>query len=382
MSEYQYYEFQAVDHRLTDEEMSELRTFSTRAAITPNSFVNEYSWGSFKGDEDRWMEKYFDGFLYYANWGTHILKLRLSSTFLDLKTVQLYCSDHFSARLSCDNIILDFLSENEDGEEWENDFRLSSFLSLRSDLSRGDLRCLYLGWLSSVQYDDCDEEELEPPVPPGLTNLNSALVHFAEFLCINPDLIAAASKKSPPLVEVGPNSNDFRKWLATLSINEKETFLADIFEGSVKNDRTPVMKLAHCFNKMWQSQQAGKKDKPKQRRTVAQLLEESECFTQIRRRLEAEQTAAEQAERQRLRQLEKEKRLNEIAGHESVLWDRIESLVSEKKSASYDKAVVLLIDLRDLAVRGNHRGFLSKLNDLRKRHSAKSSFIGRLRSMN
>jgi hypothetical protein len=31
MSEYQYYEFQAIDRHLTDKEMSELRSFSTRA---------------------------------------------------------------------------------------------------------------------------------------------------------------------------------------------------------------------------------------------------------------------------------------------------------------------------------------------------------------
>ena len=54
MSEYQYYEFQAVDRPLTAKEMAELRSFSTRARITPTSFVNDYSWG----DEDAWMAKY------------------------------------------------------------------------------------------------------------------------------------------------------------------------------------------------------------------------------------------------------------------------------------------------------------------------------------
>ena len=142
MSEYQYYEFQAVDWPLNDKEMNELRSFSTRAEITPHSFINDYSWGSFKGDEDRWIEKYFDGFLYYANWGTHILKLRLPSILLDLQTTHNYCNgDHFSVRLSGDKVILDFLSESEDGGDWEEDLRLTSFLSLRTDLSRGDLRC-------------------------------------------------------------------------------------------------------------------------------------------------------------------------------------------------------------------------------------------------
>ncbi len=39
MSEYQYYEFQAIDRPLTEQEMRELRAYSTRANITPTRFV-------------------------------------------------------------------------------------------------------------------------------------------------------------------------------------------------------------------------------------------------------------------------------------------------------------------------------------------------------
>ncbi len=49
---------------------------STRAHITPTSFVNTYEWGSFKGDPRRLVERYFDAFLYLANWGTRELMLR------------------------------------------------------------------------------------------------------------------------------------------------------------------------------------------------------------------------------------------------------------------------------------------------------------------
>jgi hypothetical protein len=42
MSEYQYYEFLAIDRPLTEDEMKVLRALSTRAAITPVSFANEY----------------------------------------------------------------------------------------------------------------------------------------------------------------------------------------------------------------------------------------------------------------------------------------------------------------------------------------------------
>jgi hypothetical protein len=44
VTEYQYYEFLTVDRPLTTKEMAELRSLSTRARITPTTFVNEYSW--------------------------------------------------------------------------------------------------------------------------------------------------------------------------------------------------------------------------------------------------------------------------------------------------------------------------------------------------
>jgi hypothetical protein len=83
VSEYQYYEFLAVDRPLSEREMQELRAVSSRAVITPTRFTNHYEWGNFKGDPRAWMERYFDAFLYFANWGTHELMLRLPRRLLD-----------------------------------------------------------------------------------------------------------------------------------------------------------------------------------------------------------------------------------------------------------------------------------------------------------
>jgi len=379
MSEYQYYEFQAVDRPLTEKEISDLRGFSSRAKITMHSFTNEYSWGSFKGDENLWMERYFDGFLYYANWGTHILKLRLPSALLDLKTAQFYCrKHHLSARLNRDKIIIDFLSENEDYDESEDDRQLSSFLPLRSDLSHGDLRCLYLGWLSDLQSDEYDELELEPPVPPGLQNLNPALKELADFLRIDPDLIQAAASASCSLNDQAPNSKDLRTWLATLSVNKKDEILGDILEASMRGDHTPALLQVNHFTQVWHSFQEIPKES--KQRTVGQLLRDAEVVRQKRLQVEAEKAAAAIAEQKRLQRIAREKRLNEIMGHESTLWNEIESLTSEKKAKSYDRAIELLTDLRDLADREGSNGFLLKLEALKQRHSAKSSFIKRLQS--
>jgi hypothetical protein len=142
MSEYQYYEFWAIERPLTESEMAELRAHSTRARITPTSFVNDYSWGSFKGDEDAWMEKYFDAFLHLANWGTHVLKLCLPARLLDAKTARMYCiGRQASVRDKNGKVIVSFLSEDEEGGGWaEGADRLSSLIPVRAALARGDLR--------------------------------------------------------------------------------------------------------------------------------------------------------------------------------------------------------------------------------------------------
>lgn len=91
MSEYQYYEFLAVDRALSPRQMRELRAVSSRAEITPNRFTNHYDFGDFKGDPSRWMERYFDAFLYFANWNTRIVSVRIPRRFLDLATARRYC---------------------------------------------------------------------------------------------------------------------------------------------------------------------------------------------------------------------------------------------------------------------------------------------------
>jgi hypothetical protein len=196
VSEYQYFEFQAIDRPLSKKEMAELRAYSTRAQITPTSFVNDYSWGNFKGDADAWMDKYFDAFLYFANWGTHILKLRLPENLLSAKTARLYAvGERAAVRVKNGNVILSFHSENEDGEDLvESDGWLASLISVRAELARGDLRALYLGWLLCARSGELDPNDLSPPVPAGLARLSASLTSLVEFLRIDRALVRGSAK--------------------------------------------------------------------------------------------------------------------------------------------------------------------------------------------
>jgi hypothetical protein len=60
MNEYQYCEFQTADRRLSEKEMQELRSYSTRAVITPTSFSNEYSFGSLPNGYDQAVQHLVD----------------------------------------------------------------------------------------------------------------------------------------------------------------------------------------------------------------------------------------------------------------------------------------------------------------------------------
>lgn len=186
MSEYQYYEFLAVDRPLTAAEQAEVRQLSTRARITATSFTNEYEWGDFKGSPDQMMQRYYDAHLYFANWGTHRIMLRLPRTLLDPEIAGQYCVDgQMSLSTSREYVILDLTSEDESAEWVEGaEDSLSAIVGVRSELAAGDLRPLYLAWLSAYGgwesdedvFGGEDEDELEPPVPAGLGSLTAAPV--------------------------------------------------------------------------------------------------------------------------------------------------------------------------------------------------------------
>ena len=88
MSEYQCYEFVALDRPLTPKQMAELRTISTRAELTPTRFWNEYHWRDLKGDPAKLVKRYFDAHMYFANWGTHRLMLRIPTKRVEVKALQ------------------------------------------------------------------------------------------------------------------------------------------------------------------------------------------------------------------------------------------------------------------------------------------------------
>lgn len=375
MGEYQYYEFQSIDRPLTEKEMSELRLYSTRARITPTSFVNDYEWGSFKGDADAWMEKYFDAFVHLTNWGTRVLKLRLPCRVLDPSIAEEYCGgDRTFVREKAGKVVISFVSEDDEGGDWvEGEGHLASMISARAELARGDLRALYLGWLLRVQAGELDEEDVEPAVPPGLGQLSASLESLADFLRIDGDLLHLAAEASPSLESAGLNRGEVLAWVGNLVTKEKDELIANLI---VDADHALVTEMLHRFLK---SRSGDATTGSPARRTVGHLLRAAEVYTKERERLEAETRAAEKARLDREAAIAREKHLDSLVGREPRLWADVEALIDTKQPRSYDEAIKLLVSLRDLAARGRAGDFRLRIEALRQTHVRKPSFIDRLR---
>lgn len=377
MSQYEYYEFQAVDHRLSEADMQALRTCSSRAVITSSSFTNEYHFGSFKGNAEAWMEKYFDGYLYNSHWGTRILMLGLPAQVLPLASVIPYCgSDALSAQEKVGKVILEFLWHDEDYEHWvQHHQELSDLLPLRDQLAQGDLRSLYLGWLLGVQSGAFADGELEPPVPVNLGESSGVLRDLAEFLRIDQDLLAAAAATSPSHKAASGGREIIVGWLASLSTVEKDAWLLRVLEGA---SNQIAMEMKARFSRDQLPQPAGSTFP---RRTVGQLLsrararrkerEKAEAHTALVRKQQAEQEAA------KARRIH----LDGLVGRESELWRQIDEVIATRQPKNYDLAVQNLLDLRELTVIGKsgESEFQAHLDTLLTVHAAKTSLMDRLR---
>src|SRR4029450_12347031 len=171
VSEYQCYEFVALDRPLTAKEMAELRGISTRAEITPTRFWNEYHWGDLKADRAKLLGGYFDLHLYFANWGTRRLMLRLPIAAVDNRALGAYLpGDPATLTTVGEHAIVDLCSEvDEPEDDWFEAGGLAGSLPpLRAELLRGDLRVAYLAWLLAVQAGAVGPRAVEPPGPGGL----------------------------------------------------------------------------------------------------------------------------------------------------------------------------------------------------------------------
>jgi hypothetical protein len=365
MSEYQYYEFQAIDRPLTQAERTAISQLSSRVKPTAIKASFTYSYGDFPGDPKRLLVQYFDLMYYIANWGTQQLMFRLPKSLVDQKALELYCiKDCISLSFSGDWAILDWQFSNEEGFGWiEGEETLDELVGLRQEILEQDYRGLYLAWLkaitSSSEYVDIDLTQREPPIPNGLHQLSSYQKAFTQIFELDEQLLAVASTASTQPIIIADDT--WQTAIALLSRSECEAFLLRLAKG----ESNLGAKLRQKLSKLTIISQAPSLPQ----RTIQQLLD----------------AAFEQKEREARRlhheaQAKQIQELQSLAPRKAQLWDEVELLIEKSQAKLYDQAVQLLIQLRDLAeFQHQDAAFQEKIAQISQKYSRRTGLIQRLR---
>lgn len=381
MSEYQHYQFLAIDRPLTDEQVAEIRKLTSRAALTHTTFMNSYQWGDFKGSCDQLMEKYYDAHLYFANWGYRKVILRWPADQLPLHIAEQYCTgESADARQHDGHVLITLVSDDESGEF--DDFNdlfdfddygdtgreeqwLPSIAKARLDVAAGDMRLLYLAWLLCLNNNDLNDDDPEPALPVGLADLPDSLTDLASFLRIDPDLITAAAPRLPH-TDPGPTRTMCESWVSTLTQTDKDAALVRLLHDDDHHaiaDLRRRFRLAHPGTTPLEPG-----------RTVAQLRAAMPTAAAERLTREARKEAErEEAERQQAHAAQ-QRRLAAIQDDPEAAWSRISEMISYQKGRDYPAAVRLLEDLSALADRdGTSEAFAERYRALRGQHLTKKA---------
>jgi hypothetical protein len=379
MSEYQLYEFLALDRPLSAEDIAYVRTLSSRVQPTPSQATFTYSYSSFPGDPLKLLAKHYDMMLYLANWGSKQLAFRFPKAAIDAQALQPYTFsvDGIEQTTVGEYVILNITFEEEEGMGWiDDEGQIASLAPLRDDMLRGDLRALYLAWLAAASHsggmsDEADEwdaakdedandgELIEPPVPPGLGQLSAPLQAFVGFVGIDQDLISAAAIASPTLKAT---KEPIERWVPLLPELERNSLLARAARGE------PIgAELLRRLREVGGAQPPAASGAA--RRTFSAIMAAVE---EVRK----ERKAREQREAERARLA----KLDALAKREEQVWAALPGLLARRIASGYDEAVAHLADLRDLAVQRKQRAaFDARLSEVLAPYANSAALLRRLR---
>ena len=378
MSEYQYYEFQAIDRPLDQNDQKALRSLSSRARITATSFTNHYNFGNFKGSPRQLMERWFDLHIYVANWGTRQLMIRLPKRLVDPDRLDAWLMGTDLAEVfeAGDNMILNMFDGAEDAwaHGWDHEDDDSDWLAamapLRADLLSGDWRLPYLIWLTGVENGNVRDDALEPL--SGIAPLNGGLQAFAEFFRIDADLVAAAAEAPEGAQRHGLSSKSLRAAISALSDSQKTALLVRLAEGDPHVAAELQARIRSALSRQQQRASPAL-------RSAAELRDRAKAIRKDREVAEAERRQAERQRQERLQEQARRARLAALRQRGETVWREVEAEVERRNASGYDQAARLVFDLSTLAKEdGQTASFSNRLNALRKRHERKQRFIERL----
>ncbi len=334
MSFHQRYEFLAIDRPLQPDELAAARKISSHATVTPTRFAASYDWGDLRGDPDDMLRRWYDLHLYRSSNGARLV-VKLPAGVLDSTAVDVFdVGELQSFETNGESLLVSWRLEDDDSGGWINDDEVTAevdgFIAVRAALLRGDLRPLYVGWLAGIE--GLEDEDIEPPVPPGLGAADDPSADLARFLGVDDHLLAAAAETSARL-DVKQERKQLLAWLSTVPVEEKDAALASFLgHGDSKAQGELQQRLAS-----WgRTRSAAKKAQPP--RTVAELTDRAQVLALQCAKADAERKAAARAAH-----------LDAVAAAAAKLWTDMARLAEDRSQSGQQLAITRLRDLRDAA---------------------------------
>jgi hypothetical protein len=369
MSEYQYYEFRAIDNPLAEDQKDDVSALSSRGYVTAYTASFVYNYGDFRGEVDTLMSDYFDAGLYMTNWGTRWLIFRIFSSWVDIETIKCYSLHRaINIKLSKDQkyVIIDLKIHDDEGGGWtDGEGWLDALIGIRNEFINGDFRALYLAWLKAAElafnYGTIDKDTIEPPIPARLKDLSTEQEAYLNFLDMNKALVEAAAVKSKIRNSKPVN---LEKWIAKLPAQEQHDILVRLSRG----EGGLSIHMNKRLGQLSEEFQPTKKEDETKCRTIAQLMEATEKLHQ--RKVE---------EKRHQEELAHQKKMKALSSKKENIWKKVIELINKKKLKSYDEAIVLLKELKDLAIyQENIKEFHNRIEIIQKTYPKLPGLLRRI----
>lgn len=372
MSEFQQYEFHAIDKPLNQEGLKAVGAMSSRVRLSPRKAVFTYNYSDFRQDEEKVLLGYFDFMLYMSNWGSKRIMMKFPLDMVDydiLKQYRISVVDCYSQDIrivkKAGFLLLDINYVEEDSYDWidEGDYGYN-FLNMRDEIMNGNYQSLFVVWLKylSMMYDGDSFSHSysfdSGLIPDNLSTLGITASAVKDFFSIEEDwldiMISYSKKKEEKPFDIESKLLEMPKarmleYMRMIVAGETNLTIRLIKELKSKDSRnegvkSKQIKLLEIGTKVNTAREA--RQKKKQEENARRELAEMKA---LRKNIEECKT-------------------------------EIINYIEKGGNKCYDAAVTNLMTLKRMHEFFNSRSeFAEFLNSLITKYSRKSSFVRRVR---
>ena len=204
----------------------------------------------------------------------------------------------------------------------------------------------------------------------GLGDLTAAQQALAEFLEVDPDLLAGAGMGSPAAQETEVSQREMEKWIDALPRDEVNSILKQLLEGKGQQAERSARNRFASWRRGLQTGDTGAS-----RRTVGDLRQNAEKARLIR----LEKQKRDRKQREIKRREKRKAHLKNLSSDFPKAWVSVKEPVERGSGRGYDEACRMLVDIAEAyALYATNKQFQKELEKFMAGHLRRKALIQRL----